>query len=64
MLEDFRVSVEQSLELPLTLNLYESQFHSRDGALDFSSTRYSVYKKKVRNYSVSANSLIGMRSVL
>ncbi|KAI9558883.1 hypothetical protein GHT06_015672 [Daphnia sinensis] len=38
ILADFRQSVEQSLELPLTLNLYESQFYSRDGALDFSST--------------------------
>jgi hypothetical protein len=42
ILADFRQSVEQSLELPLTLNLYESQFYSRDGALDFSSTRYTV----------------------
>ena len=39
MLLDFRQSVEQSLNLPLTLNLYESQFYSRDGALNFSSTR-------------------------
>jgi hypothetical protein len=43
ILADFRQSVEQSLELPLTLNLYESQFYSRDGALDFSSTRYALY---------------------
>lgn len=39
MLAEFRSSVEESLDLPLTLNLYESQFHARDdGALDFSST--------------------------
>ena len=38
MLSEFRQSVEQSLDLPLTLNLYESQFYSKDGALDFSST--------------------------
>ena len=45
MLSEFRASVEQSLDLPLTLNLYESQFYSRDdGALDFTSTRYSVFR--------------------
>lgn len=43
MLTDFRQSVEQSLDLPLTLNLYESQFYSKDGALDFSSTRYVTF---------------------
>ena len=45
MLAEFWASVEQSLDLPLTLNLYESQFYSRDdGALDFTSTRYSVFR--------------------
>ena len=34
LLVEFRESIEQSLDLPLTLNLYESQFYSRDGALD------------------------------
>jgi len=41
-LAEFRQSVEEVLDLPLTLNLYESQFYSRDdSALDFSSTRYA-----------------------
>ena len=43
ILSEFRDSVEKVLDLPLTLNLYESQFYSRDdGALDFSSSRYAI----------------------
>ena len=44
ILAEFQSSVEKQLALsdfPLTLNLLtESQFYSRDGVLNFSSTRY------------------------
>lgn len=40
----FRKDMEKAIALPATLNVYDTQFHSKqDGSLDFSSTRYYLY---------------------
>lgn len=39
-LPDFKRAMEEALGLPVSLNVYDTQFHSKtDGSLDFSSTR-------------------------
>ena len=39
-LVQFRKDMEKAIALPATLNVYDTQFHSKqDGSLDFSSTR-------------------------
>lgn len=41
ILNDFQREVEKALLLPVTLNIYDTQFYAKeDGSLDFSSTRF------------------------